>query len=292
MHEIFTKNDTAFRRYFTLSRIVSKNLSHNQNLSSWINDEISLSHVTRLSKTELVASGAKVRTSKSGRLGIFKSYHGESVLRFRGEGCMMGRMGIERIYRLGRLIRSSPQSRRREKVRTTRQSPFGNDRVSASPPAPSADLANPPADWSAITRGRSTSGPPRHYRGACIPLVLDNRLARRWPDDTRRTSAGTAKWVSIVAWSTYRSRTRWAHRPRWTWRPRTARFRHRRNPNVRTSRRCRVARALTSRPTKTVSTRRSTHHIPPICTWTGWTRRRRWRVPAFSPALAVVTGIC
>lgn len=43
------------------------------------------------------------------------------------------------------------RKRRREKIRTTRESPFGNDRVSASPPAPSAGLASPPADWSAIT---------------------------------------------------------------------------------------------------------------------------------------------
>lgn len=205
---------------------------------------------------------------------------------------MKGSMRIERIC-LGS-VGSLDRRRRREKVRTTRQSPFGYDRVSASPPAPSADLASPPADWSAITRGRSTSGPPRRYRGACTPPVLDSRLARR-PDDTRRTSADTAlpaKSASTVAWSIYRSRIRWTRRPGWTWRPRTARSRHRRNPNVRTGRRCHAARALTSRPTRTASTRRFAHHIPPICTWTVWTRRRRSRVPAFSPALAVATGIC
>lgn len=205
---------------------------------------------------------------------------------------MKGRMGIERIYDSVGSFDRRRCKRRREKIRTTRQSPFGNNRVSASPPAPSADLASPLADWLAITRGRSTSGPPRRYRGACIPTVVNSQLALR-PDDTRhRISADMAKWANITAaWSIYRSRTRWTCRPKWTRRPLMALFRLHRNPNVRTSHRYHVAKALTSRPTRMASTHQSVYRIPPICTLIAWTRRHRWRVLVFLPALAVVTKI-
>lgn len=181
---------------------------------------------------------------------------------------------------------------------TRKESSFGNDRVSALPPAPSAGLANPPADWSAITKKRSSSGPSRHYREICTPLVLDKRLVRRQHrklDDTRLnlTLADTAKnqVSNTVAWSTYRSRTQWILRPSWTWRVHTALFKHRRNPNGHINLRYRAAKALTSKSTRTASTSRHMHHIPPICTWTGWTKHRRWRARAFSPALVVVTEI-
>lgn len=181
---------------------------------------------------------------------------------------------------------------------TRKESSFENNRVSALPPAPSADLANPPADWSAITKEKSSSGPSRHYREICIPPVLDKRLVRRQHrklDDTKLlTSADTAKnqVSNTVAWSIYRSRTQWIHRPNWTWRARTAPFNHRRNLNGHIKLRYRAAKALTSRSTRTASTPRHTHHIPPIYIWTGWTKHRRWRAPAFSPALVVVTEIC
>lgn len=203
--------------------------------------------------------------------------------------------------RMNRIVYDEPYARliRREKVHlvTREESSFGNDRVSALPPAPSAGLANPPADWSAITKKRSSSGPSRHYREICAPPVVDNQLVRRQHrrlDDTRPlTSADMAKQASnTVAWSTYRSRTPWTGHPSWTWRARIALFKHRRNPNGRTNHRCPAAEALTSMSTRTASTHRYVPRIPPICTWTGWTKHRRWKAPVFSPALVAVIEIC
>lgn len=229
-------------------------------------------------------------------MGVFKSHLDESKLAsISGEGCMQGRMNC--MCMMNHTPLGSFDEKKSYCV-TRKESSFGNDRVSALPPAPSAGLANPPADWSAITKKRSSSGPSRHYREICIPTVLDKRLVRRQHhrlDDTRPlTLADTGKdrVINTVAWSTYRSRTQWTHRRNWTWQARTAFFKHRRNPNGYINLRYRAAKALMSRSTRMTSIPRHAYHIPPIYTWTGWTKHRRWRAPAFSPALVVVTEIC
>jgi len=238
------------------------------------------------------ASGAKVRSLNRVAWVYLLSRNSATPCFDLGWRLHEGTHGNEHIYDSIDSFDRRRRKRRRKKIRTTRQSPFGNNRVSASPPAPSADLASPLADWLAIKRGRSTSGPSRRYREACILPVMNNQLVLR-PDDTKhRISADTAKWANITAaWSTYRSRTRWTCRQKWTRHLFTALFKLRRNPNVHTSHHCHAVKALMLRPARMASTHQSVYRIPPICTLIAWTKRRRWRVLVFLPALAVVTKI-
>jgi len=126
-----------------------------------------------------------------------------------GEGCMKGTVRMNRTHTIhGSLGSFDRRLNRREKVHAIWKSSLGNDRVSALPPAPSAGLASPPADCSAITRQRSTSGPLRRYRGICTPAAAGNRLARRRhrrPDDITSftpmsvDTARPASWASSTA---------------------------------------------------------------------------------------------